>query len=292
VGNQIFAKPASPNRFTDGHHQVHLSKRASADENRPLRFPLPSTLEAFTRPISALARHRIHQLSEIREVSTSSKASGYTNPNQKWTDGGKDRPRTPAQQADALSHTTSSEYLTPIALRSAPNNISKALGSRATSAISLPVRHLPERRSSASIFSRSLGGSGQNSIQDLPSWKIPELEDTSKVIPDRGRAESPVRRALGRAAQSSEILRPSFARTFIRTTPPHEVLDNGSIRHSRVEISVRLASPLFVGGGTAEGQLTIQVDGRGPRKPKTKPIYISKASVDVIGVEEISDGRR
>lgn len=158
--------------------------------------------------------------------------------------------------------------------------------------LSLPLRQVQERRSSASIFSRSIGGSRQNSIQDLPSWKVPELEDTSKVIPDHGRAESPVRRALNRAAQSSEILRPSFARTFVRTNSPHDVLDNGSIRHPRVEISIRLASPLFVGGGTAEGQLSIQVDGKGPRKPKTKPIYISKASIDVIGVEEVSDGRR
>lgn len=41
-----------------------------------------------------------------------------------------------------------------------------------------------------------------------------------------------------------------------------------------------------------EGQMTIEVDGGGPRRPKLKPIYISKASVDVIGVEEVSDGRR
>lgn len=41
-----------------------------------------------------------------------------------------------------------------------------------------------------------------------------------------------------------------------------------------------------------EGELTIRVDGGAPRKPKMKPIYVSKASVDVIGVEEINDGRR
>lgn len=38
--------------------------------------------------------------------------------------------------------------------------------------------------------------------------------------------------------------------------------------------------------------MSIEVDGGGPRKPKWKPIYVAKASVDVIGVEEISDGRR
>jgi hypothetical protein len=38
--------------------------------------------------------------------------------------------------------------------------------------------------------------------------------------------------------------------------------------------------------------MSIEVDGAVPRRSRLKPIYISKASVDVIGVEEISDGRR
>ncbi|ETI27699.1 hypothetical protein G647_00148 [Cladophialophora carrionii CBS 160.54] len=126
----------------------------------------------------------------------------------------------------------------------------------------------------------------------MATWRIPELDGTGTVIPHRGRAESPVRQSVRRAAQSSEILRPSLARTFIRTSPPHEVLDNGSSRHPRVELSISLPSPLCVGGGTVEGQLTIQVDGGVARKPKTKPMYITRACVDVIGVEEISDGRR
>ena len=259
------------------------------DNGKPARFPLPS-MEAFTRPISALARHRVHRLSDIREVSGSKPATNR-NALQEWADGSRDRPRTPVPQADALSHTTSSEYLTPTAFRTAQRYPATGLGSRATSAIDLPHRQVPERKSSASIFSRSLGGSGQISMREMPSWRKPEL-DGSTMIPDRGRAESPVRRSIARAAQSSELLRPSITRTFIRTSPPHEVLDNGSSRHPRVELSISLPSPLFVGGGTAEGQLTIQVDGGLARKPKTKPIYISKACVDIIGVEETGDGRR
>lgn len=248
-------------------------------------------MEAFTRPISALARHRIHQLSDIREVSTSSKVVAG-NRAEEWADGGGERPQTPAHQDDSLSHTTSSEYLTPTAFRSGTRQHPSALGIRATSAISLPHRAVPERRSSASIFSRSLGGAGQKSMHEMPTWRIPELDGTSTVIPNRGRTESPVRQSIGRGAQSSEMLRPSLARTFIRTSPPHEVLDNGSSRHPRIDLSISLPSPLFVGGGTVEGQLTVQVDGGVARKPKTKPIYISKACVDVIGVEEMSDGRR
>lgn len=129
-------------------------------------------------------------------------------------------------------------------------------------------------------------------MQELSTRRMPDTSDSSNGIPDRGRAESPVRRAMGRAAQSSEIFDPPASRTFVRTSPPHEVLDNGSSRHPRVDLSIRLPSPLFVGGGTVEGQVTIQVDGGAPRRAKMKPIYISKASIDVIGVEEISDGRR
>ncbi|KAL2397046.1 hypothetical protein ABEF95_011896 [Exophiala dermatitidis] len=275
-----------PKRFS-------LIKRTSSEDAKPTRFALHSSLEAFSRPISALARHRVHQLSDIREVSGSSKtATILGSPGIEWSDGTKDRPETPPGPSGALSPTASSEYLTPTALRSGRNGNSSVLGSRTTSAISLPQRQVPERRSSASIFSRGLGGSGQASMQELPTWKTHELDDSAQIVPDRGRAESPVRVAINRSAQSSEILRPSAARTFIRTTPPHEVLDNGSIRHPRVDLSVRLPSPLFVGGGTVEGEIAIQVDGGVPRKSKMKPIYISKASVDVVGVEEISDGRR
>ena len=263
----------------------------STDDGKPIRFPL-SPKEVFTRPISALARHRVHQLSDIREVSGSSKAAAISNPVQGWIDGSKDRPQTPAHHSDALSHTTSSEYLTPTAFRDGPRHAPSALGDRAASAISLPMRAVPERRSSMNLISRSLGGPGQASMRQIPTWRIPELDGTSKVIPNRGRAESPVRQSIARAAQSSEILRPSLARTFVRTSPPHEILDNTNSRHPRVELSVSVPSPLFVGGGTVEGHLAIEVDSAIPRKPRTKPIYISKASLDVIGVEEVNDGRR
>ncbi|KAK5444384.1 hypothetical protein LTS15_010499 [Exophiala xenobiotica] len=269
-----------------------LGKKTSREDARSTRFPLPTRLETITRPISALARHRVHQLSDIHEVSGSSKTTNTPKFPLEWTDGGGERPKTPPlPHTDALSHTTSSEYLTPTALRLGPRDLT-ALGDRTASAISLPHRRVPERRSSASIFSRSLAGSKQGSLQELSTWKMPELDDTSRIIPNRGQAGSPVRRAISRSAQSSEKYRHPSARTFIRTTPPHEILDNSSVRHPRVDLSIRLPSPLFVGGGTVEGQMSIEVDGAVPRRSRLKPIYISKASVDVIGVEEISDGRR
>ena len=57
-------------------------------------------------------------------------------------------------------------------------------------------------------------------------------------------------------------------------------------------MQLRLPSPLFVGGGTIEGQIALEIDKGISKKNKEKAIYISKLSVDVIGVEEISDGRK
>jgi hypothetical protein len=57
-------------------------------------------------------------------------------------------------------------------------------------------------------------------------------------------------------------------------------------------MSLRLAAPLFVGGGTIEGQIRLTVDRGTLQRSKLNPIYISKLSIDVIGVEEVSDGRR
>jgi hypothetical protein len=57
-------------------------------------------------------------------------------------------------------------------------------------------------------------------------------------------------------------------------------------------MTVRLPSPLFVGGGTIEGHITLKVDTNATSKSKMKPMHISKLSIDIIGVEEVSDGRR
>lgn len=57
-------------------------------------------------------------------------------------------------------------------------------------------------------------------------------------------------------------------------------------------MGIRLPSPLFVGGGTIEGQITLDIDEPSSRKGKKGPIFISQLSVDVIGLEEVSDGRR
>jgi hypothetical protein len=59
-----------------------------------------------------------------------------------------------------------------------------------------------------------------------------------------------------------------------------------------MDMNVQQPAPLFVGGGTIEGHINITVDGGAFQKAKVKPIFISKLTIDVIGVEEVNDGRR
>lgn len=268
-----------------------FSKRSSVDnDNRWSSSLTTANLNLFQRPLSALARHRIRDLSDIREVSSSSKGGTVSKKASGPVDGADDgkTPIPPTQPNGALEETSSddngpaSKYVTP------PGG----LGSRATSARSLPLRDVPERRSSASVLGHDAAASRQSSMQDFPSWKLPPPSAAGQVIPSRGRASSPVRRALRRDAVSSEALRSTSSKTFIRTAPPLDILDVGNSRHGRVDMSLRLPAPLFVGGGTVEGQISLTIDGGTIRKNKPKPILISKLSVDIIGVEEVSDGRR
>lgn len=62
--------------------------------------------------------------------------------------------------------------------------------------------------------------------------------------------------------------------------------------HRRIQLSVEMASPLFVGGGTAEGQIKLTVDQDEISKDRLQPLYISKLSVDIVGLEQMNDGRK
>lgn len=267
----------------------------STDSFRP-RFPRTANINLFDRPFSALARHRVHELSDIREVSGSSK--GGTVRKRKsvlTTDGASEpKPSLPQSKFYKTSDSLCSEYTTPVdnppaGLATPP----KGLGSRAPSALSLPLTDVPLRRSSASFLGGHNATGSQNvSISDFPSWKLPGPAQAGQSVPPRGRADSPVRPASRKDAVTTEMLRHSASRTFIRTSAPLDVIKNGSRRYPRVDMTVRLPSPLFVGGGTIEGQIALKVDANASNRSKLKPMHISKLSIDIIGVEEVSDGRR
>lgn len=157
--------------------------------------------------------------------------------------------------------------------------------SSAASVHSLPLRDVPDRSS-------SLITSNQASLQDFPSWRIPPSAAAGLRIPDRGRAESPVKRSAAKDAVSSDTVRAAPCKTFIRSAPPIKLLEQGSINHRRIRLFTNLKAPLFIGGGTIEGEVSLCIDKDEQKKDQLRPLFISKLSVDVVGLEEISDGRK
>lgn len=144
---------------------------------------------------------------------------------------------------------------------------------------------VPDRRS-------SLMNLREASLQDFPSWRLPPSDAAGKLILNRGRAESPVKRSIAKDSVSSDKLRLSPSRTFIRPSPPVILLQSGNIQSKRIDLSIDLNAPLFVGGGTIEGKVNIDIDRNYPDRTKKKDLLISKLSVDIVGCELMGDGRK
>lgn len=152
------------------------------------------------------------------------------------------------------------------------------------STTSLPFRDVPNRRSPR-IHSQP------ESTLDLTVGQLPTASTDGLLVPSRGRAESPVKRSIDKGHVCSDDFRSSLSKTFIRTIPPLKSLEQKSVAHSRVNMTINLPSPLYVGGGTIEGSLSISIE-QPEHKMKEKPLYISKLSIDIMGLEEVSDGRK
>ncbi|KAK4910144.1 hypothetical protein LTR66_017454 [Elasticomyces elasticus] len=150
---------------------------------------------------------------------------------------------------------------------------------------SLPLRDVPDRRS-------SLGYPRQASTQDLPSWRLPDASTHRLYVPSRDRAESPMRRVVNVETIGSDDLLLRDTRTFVRPTPPLTVLERGNATCKSIEMSMNLPSPLFIGGSTIEGQICLKIKPEEASNHKRGGILISKLSVDVLGIEEIADGRK
>lgn len=205
-------------------------------------------------------------------------------------DGVKELPSTPVRQRDASS---SPDLATPVNQPVGKKVSLMGLGSRATSAMSLPLREVPERRSSISVLSRKAAPSRKPSLQEVPTSRVSTSASRSRTVPNRGRSKSPVRLAINLASQNSESSRPVPLHTIIRTTPQMDVLDKANVKSDRLNLGLHLPSPLFVGGGTVEGHITLTLDDAVlVARKKLKSVTISRLSVDIMGVEEVSDGRR
>lgn len=74
-----------------------------------------------------------------------------------------------------------------------------------------------------------------------------------------------------------------ISKTFVRPSPPQELLDYPVIMNQRVSMNIFIMAPLYIGGGAVDGKLNIHIRGT-----KRDDIRLGRIAIDVVGIEELS----
>ncbi|TKA29899.1 hypothetical protein B0A54_15025 [Friedmanniomyces endolithicus] len=77
----------------------------------------------------------------------------------------------------------------------------------------------------------------------------------------------------------------------MRCPHPMEIVDSPSYKHPRVRLELQASAPISVGGGTVEGFVKVTVDDN-ERLKQRRTLGIGTISIDLLGYEEVSGGRR
>ena len=124
---------------------------------------------------------------------------------------------------------------------------------------------------------------------DIPPVALAPPQGSGQTIPTRGQPSSPIRR---RAMDSEPIIsdvQRTPSRTFTRLVKPVDIINVPEIKNSRLSLRTVVGSPLFIGGGTIEGEVHVVVEGNKPRwghRLRLQPVqFLRRATVDVLGVE-------
>jgi hypothetical protein len=159
-----------------------------------------------------------------------------------------------------------------------------------SSAYSVPLDNVPRRTSSQ-------GGRGRErnalALRRQPSIPAPVPRGLGYTIPNRGRSISPVKEAIRRSDPIYyDLLRRQPSRTFSRSIEPnYDILDFPKHQHPRISAELHVGASLFVGGGSVEGHVRVIVD-HCERSRHRRQLALSRVSVDLLGVEEMSSSRR
>lgn len=156
-----------------------------------------------------------------------------------------------------------------------------------SSVYSIPGGNVPPRSSSQPRRKGSISrDKGPSALPPPPPRGI------GYSIPNRGKSRSPVRDiAYKLDPVTSDSVRRLPSRTFSRSPQPRDILEFPSYRHHRINSDLQLVASLFVGGSAIEGSVRIVVD-EAERIRHKKTLAIARISVDLVGVEEASGGRK
>ncbi|KAK0929721.1 hypothetical protein LTR91_001237 [Friedmanniomyces endolithicus] len=143
------------------------------------------------------------------------------------------------------------------------------------SCYAVPLSSVPRRSSSF--------GHSRRASRDKP---LKPPADALYSIPNRGLGRSPVKDARLRLdSVTAGVAHEVPSRTFMRCPHPMEIVDSPSYKHPRA------SAPISVGGGTVEGFVKVTVDDN-ERLKQRRTLGIGTISIDLLGYEEVSGGRK
>ncbi|KAK0318857.1 hypothetical protein LTR54_013424 [Friedmanniomyces endolithicus] len=153
------------------------------------------------------------------------------------------------------------------------------------SCYAVPLSSVPRRSSSF--------GHSRRDSRDKPFVRPDKPSaDALYSIPNRGLGRSPVKDARLRFDPVTAGMAHGVpSRTFMRCPHPMEIVDSPSYKHPRVRLELQASAPISVGGGTVEGFVKVTVDDN-ERLKQRRTLGIGTISIDLLGYEEVSGGRK
>ncbi|KAF1832218.1 hypothetical protein BDW02DRAFT_604875 [Decorospora gaudefroyi] len=195
------------------------------------------------------------------------------------------RSRTPSPQSPADNNSISSIYSIPA------NNVPPRSSSRPRAHSASRTRQLPHIPP-IHVTEPTAATPTLNAIPIIRAMPRPPAKQNSNTIPRRGQSQSPLRHIAARLDPiSHDTNRRIPSRTFVREPLSKELLEFPSHRHPRIDLGLDLSAGIFVGGGSIEGTVQINVDDA-ERIRHRRTLDIARISIDLLGTEEVSGNRR
>jgi hypothetical protein len=171
-----------------------------------------------------------------------------------------------------------------------------------SSAYSLSLENVPPRSSSRNRLDarehsahrlRQTDSSRPTMTSTGPLPRQPQWHMAYTVPQNREPSATPIRQASMKPGDLSLNRCPyAFTRTFIRTLDPNtDAVDFPTHRHPRFSAELQVGATTFAGGGSIEGHVRVAV-GDVERSRHKRQMAISRISIDLLGVEELSAGKR
>ncbi len=190
--------------------------------------------------------------------------------------------RTPSPPSPSDNNSISSLYSIP------PGNVPPRSSSKACAPNVLQARQPGQNLTSQPTQSLP----PTNFLNAIHALSLPPPKRSGTTIPRRGQSQSPLRNVASRLDTTThDTNRRVPSRTFIREPISKELLEFPSHRHPRIELGLDLSASIFVGGGSIEGTVQINVDDA-ERIRYRRTLDIARISIDLLGLEEVSGNRR